>query len=114
MIEKESDLKHSRAPRSPYPALFTRMSMRPCMDVAFSMVFSSSASGEQTSRASHVPPSFSTWVTSSGFLEGLREVAMTLWPDFRARRVSAEPNPEEHPVMSQTGDVEDMVLIWND
>lgn len=33
--------------------------------------------------------------------EGVREVAITLWPALRAMNVRASPKPEEQPVMSQ-------------
>lgn len=40
---------------------------------------------------------------------------MTLWPDLNARRERAAPNPEEQPVMNQTGGVEEDIglnLNW--
>ena len=54
------------------------------------------------SNGSQIPPKLSVCLTSSGFFEGLREVAITLWPFLRARRESAVPKPDEQPVMSQT------------
>lgn len=54
------------------------------------------------SNGSQIPPKLSTCLTSSGFFEGLREVAITLWPFLSAMRERAVPKPEEQPVMSQT------------
>jgi len=61
------------------------------------------ASGAVTSSESHTPPSFLTSETRSGVLDGLREVAITLWPARRACKARVAPKPEEQPVMNQTG-----------
>lgn len=46
--------------------------------------------GELTSNRSQIPPKPSTFFTSSGVREGLRDVAITKWPDLRAMNVRAE------------------------
>ena len=58
--------------------------------------------GAFTSSCSQVPPKFSNCFTSSGVLEGLRDVAITLCPAFRAISDNEEPKPELHPVINQT------------
>ena len=58
--------------------------------------------GLQTSSCSQLPPFDSTSLTSSGVLEGLRDVAMTLCPEFRARRARPAPKPLEQPVINHT------------
>lgn len=54
------------------------------MDVAFETMEASSASGDVMSRLSQWPPSDSISETSSGVLEGLREVAITCCLFFKA------------------------------
>lgn len=61
------------------------------------------------SSGSHIPPSSSTFLTSCGEEEGLREVAITLCPALRTRRARDLPKPAEQPVMSQTSGGEGVV-----
>ena len=63
-----------------------------------------------TSMASHLPFGLEvTAETVSGVLDGLREVAITLWPARRATWAISKPKPEEQPVISQVG-VEDGIV----
>lgn len=57
-------------------------------------------SGSSRSSGTHIPPLDSTSRTSSGVLDGLRDVAITLCPFAWACRAMARPKPEEQPVMS--------------
>jgi hypothetical protein len=61
--------------------------------------------GSHTSRASHLSPRGSISETSSGVLDGVRDVAMTLCPARKAIRARLNPKPEDEPVMSHTGDI---------
>jgi hypothetical protein len=87
------------------PAQFTKTSIRPNFLMPWSTTPCRISFGAVMFRGSQIPPSPSTCFTSSGSLEGLREVAMTLWPAFRAMSVSDSPKPDEHPVTSQTRDL---------
>jgi len=93
----------SKAPSKAYPALLTKISIFPHTAVALSTAATISDWGLVISNACQTPPSFSTSETRSGVLEGLRDVAITLWPARRAMRVRLRPKPEEQPVMSHTG-----------
>ena len=55
------------------------------------------------SRGRKEPPWLVMRVTRSGVEEGLREVAITWWPELRTCWARAAPKPEEQPVISQTG-----------
>jgi len=73
--------------------------------------------GEVTSRVIHFPPLRSKSAVSEGVCDGLRELAITVWPAERARwaRVRPKPEGEEQPVMSQVsllgGEVEEFVVV---
>lgn len=58
--------------------------------------------GEVTSRVSQCPPREVMEVTGEGVEDGEREVAITLCPAERARRVRPSPKLLEQPVMNQT------------
>ena len=49
-----------------------------------------------------MPPRDEISETSSGVLEGVRDVAITLCPAWRARRARPRPKPLEQPVMNHT------------
>lgn len=66
----------STAPSMENAALLIRTSIRPWMLKASSSTFG--RFGLQTSSCNQLPPLDSTSLTSSGVLEGLRDVAMTL------------------------------------
>lgn len=65
--------------------------------------------GEITSRVTMSAP----FSARSAMLEVLRALAMTLWPRDRASRAMYFPNPEEAPVMNQTGVREPIVILLN-
>ena len=52
---------------------------------------------------------FSKPDTSPGVFGGFLDVAMTLWPCFKAYCARERPKPEEQPEMSQTGAEVDIV-----
>ncbi len=95
----ESDMS-STAPSKEKPALLTTTSILPWMLKALSSTFGRSVL--QTSSFSQLPPLDSNSLTSSGVFEGLRDVAITLCPAFRARRARPAPKPLEQPVMNHT------------
>ena len=69
-------------------------------------------SGWVTSSGIQMPPSSAIWGLAWAAVVGLRAVARTLWPAWRAQRARAVPRPEEAPVMSQVWDMVGWMMGW--
>ena len=93
-----------------------RTSIVPKTDLASSMVELIVVASAATSSVSHLPLGVdSISLTYSGVRDGLREVAMTLWPCAKIVLVRVRPKPEELPVTSQVRDfAADIALLLDD
>lgn len=68
--------------------------------------------GSFTSREIQIPPREVIWGFWADAVVGLRAVARTLWPAFRAAMAREAPRPEEEPVISHVCCLWVIFLVW--